>query len=109
MIHVISSSSGNDSVAMIQWAIENAVPDLHVVFSDTGWAAPGWMLRVERVHAWAKKQGVKTHIINSIGMTELVRIKKGWPGNGQQFCTAHLKGLPFSSGLTRQTRSAKPW
>lgn len=28
-------------------------------------------------------------------MTELVRMKKGWPGNAQQFCTAHLKGLPF--------------
>ena len=94
-MNVISSSAGNDSVAMIQWAIENGVPDLHVVFSDTGWAAPGWMLRVERVHSWAKKQGVQTHIINSIGMTELVRIKTGWPGNGQQFCTAHLKGLPF--------------
>jgi 3'-phosphoadenosine 5'-phosphosulfate sulfotransferase (PAPS reductase)/FAD synthetase len=94
-VNVISSSAGNDSVAMIQWAIENGVSDLHVVFSDTGWAAPGWMLRVERVHAWAKKQGVQTHIINSIGMTELVRIKKGWPGNGQQFCTAHLKGVPF--------------
>ncbi len=94
-MNVISSSAGNDSVAMIQWAIENGVSDLHVVFSDTGWAAPGWMLRVERVHAWATKQGVQTHIINSIGMTELVRIKKGWPGNGQQFCTAHLKGLPF--------------
>jgi 3'-phosphoadenosine 5'-phosphosulfate sulfotransferase (PAPS reductase)/FAD synthetase len=22
-------------------------------------------------------------------------MKKGWPGNGQQFCTAHLKGIPF--------------
>lgn len=94
-MNVISSSAGNDSVAMIQWAIENGVPDLHVVFSDTGWLAPGWIQRVERIHAWAGAQGVQTHIIKSIGMAELVRIKSGFPGNGQQFCTAHLKGVPF--------------
>lgn len=94
-MHVISSSAGNDSVAMIQWAIENKVKDLHVVFSDTGWLAPGWIQRVERIHGWAESNGIKTHIIKSIGMEELVRIKKGFPGNAQQFCTAHLKGVPF--------------
>jgi 3'-phosphoadenosine 5'-phosphosulfate sulfotransferase (PAPS reductase)/FAD synthetase len=94
-MNVISSSAGNDSVAMIQWAIENKVKNLHVVFSDTGWLAPGWIQRVERIHAWADLHGIQTHIIKSIGMEELVRIKKGFPGNAQQFCTAHLKGIPF--------------
>lgn len=94
-MNVISSSGGNDSLAMTQWAIENGVQDLHMVFCDTGWAAPGWMQRVERVHRWAESHGVKTYIVSSIGMAELVRMKKGFPGNGQQFCTAHLKGLPF--------------
>jgi 3'-phosphoadenosine 5'-phosphosulfate sulfotransferase (PAPS reductase)/FAD synthetase len=93
--HAISSSGGNDSVAMIQWAIERQLPETHVVFCDTGWAAPGWMLRVEKVHRYAEKQGINTHIVKSIGMEELVRIKKGFPGNAQQFCTAHLKGVPF--------------
>lgn len=94
-MNVISSSAGNDSVAMIQWAIESGVENLHVVFSDTGWLAPGWIQRVERIHAWAMSHGIAAHIIKSIGMAELVRIKKGWPGNAQQFCTAHLKGVPF--------------
>ena len=94
-MNVISSSAGNDSVAMIQWAIENKVKNLHVVFSDTGWLAPGWIQRVEQIHAWAESNGIQTHIIKSIGMEELVRIKKGFPGNAQQFCTAHLKGIPF--------------
>lgn len=97
-MYVISSSAGNDSVAMIQWAVENRLTDrgeVHVVFSDTGWAAPGWMQRVERIHAWAEGRGLRTHVIKSIGMVELVKIKKGFPGNAQQFCTAHLKGVPF--------------
>lgn len=94
-MNVVSSSCGNDSVALIQWSIERELSDLHVVFCDTGWLAPGWIQRVERVHAWAEKQGAKTHVVSSLGMAELVRMKSGFPGNGQQFCTAHLKGLPF--------------
>lgn len=94
-MNVISSSGGNDSVALIQWAIEQKLPNVHVVFCDTGWAAPGWMFRVEKVHKYAEKHGIKTHIVESFGMAELVRSRKGWPGNAQQFCTAHLKGVPF--------------
>lgn len=94
-MNVISSSAGNDSVAMIQWALEKDLPNLHVVFSDTGWLAPGWIQRVHRIHEWAASNGCKTHIIKSIGMPELVVMKKGFPGNAQQFCTAHLKGIPF--------------
>lgn len=95
---VISSSAGNDSLAMIQWAHENDLCNrgqVHVVFSDTGWAAPGWLTRVSRIHAYAESLGMHTHMIQSIGMQELVRIKDGFPGNAQQFCTAHLKGIPF--------------
>ena len=39
--------------------------------------------------------GFKTVRVKSIGMEELVRIKGDFPGNGRQFCTAHLKGVPF--------------
>lgn len=80
---------------MIQWSIEQNIKDVHVVFCDTGWQSPNWMNRVHAVHEYAKKNGIQAHIVKSIGMEELVRIKKGFPGNAQQFCTAHLKGIPF--------------
>ncbi len=35
---VISSSCGNDSVALIQWAIESKIKDVVVTYIDTGWA-----------------------------------------------------------------------
>jgi 3'-phosphoadenosine 5'-phosphosulfate sulfotransferase (PAPS reductase)/FAD synthetase len=95
MMNVISSSYGNDSVALIRWAHESKLPDVHVVYCDTGWAAPGWFLRVEKMSALARSYGFQTHIVTSIGMQELVRTKKGFPGNGLQWCTTHLKGLPF--------------
>lgn len=106
-MNVISSSAGNDSLAMIQFSIEREIPDLHVVFCDTGWSAPGWMQRVEKIHAYAESHGIKTHIVKSIGMIDLVRMKKGFPGNAQQFCTAHLKGIPFLQWIDEEDKEYK--
>jgi 3'-phosphoadenosine 5'-phosphosulfate sulfotransferase (PAPS reductase)/FAD synthetase len=94
-MNVISASYGNDSMAMIRWAHETALPDVTVAYCDTGWAAPGWFLRVEEGERLARSYGFAVVRLKSLGMAELVRMKSGWPGNGQQFCTAHLKGLPF--------------
>lgn len=92
---VISSSYGNDSVALIQWALENGLSDVTVAYCDTGWAAPWWANRVIDGELLATSYGFKVVRCKSIGMNALVKMKKGWPGNGQQFCTAHLKGVPF--------------
>lgn len=94
-MNVISASYGNDSVAMIQWAHETGLADVTVAYCDTGWAAPYWPQRVAQGEALAQSYGFQTVRCKSLGMAELVRMKKGWPGNGQQFCTMHLKGLPF--------------
>lgn len=94
---LLSSSYGNDSMAMIQWAVENinAKERIVVVYCDTGWASPTWANRIIEGERLAKKYGMETARVKSLGMAKLVRTKKGFPGNGLQFCTAHLKGLPF--------------
>lgn len=94
-MNVISSSYGNDSMALIRWAYEQGLPNCTVVYCDTGWASPEWPARVKACEAVAEGYGFNTVRINSLGMADLVRQKKGWPGNGQQFCTLWLKGLPF--------------
>lgn len=95
---VLSSSYGNDSMAMLQWAHEVALDlfgTVTVTYCDTGWAKPQWAGRVELCEEFARSLGFNVERIVSMGMHELVRMKKGWPGNGQQFCTIHLKGVPF--------------
>ncbi len=94
-MNVISSSGGNDSTACIELAHQMSLPNVTVAYCNTGWASPTWPQRVIEVNRLAVSYGFKTVECKSIGMAELVRMKKGWPGNGQQFCTAHLKGLPF--------------
>lgn len=94
-MNVISSSYGNDSIALIQWAHERSLPDVTVAYCDTGWAAPYWPQRVIEGERLATSYGFAIVRCKSVGMDALVRQRKGWPGNAQQFCTAHLKGIPF--------------
>jgi tRNA(Ile)-lysidine synthase TilS/MesJ len=93
--YVISASYGNDSMALMQWAFERGLKNVTVAYCDTGWSAPGWNARVLEGEAHAKRLGFNVVRLQSMGMEALVRMKKGFPGNGQQFCTAWLKGLPF--------------
>jgi 3'-phosphoadenosine 5'-phosphosulfate sulfotransferase (PAPS reductase)/FAD synthetase len=96
MKYVISSSYGNDSVAMIQWAREKGLQDLTVVFIDTGWSAPGWLDRVDRMEQWVRSIGFNVkHIKSAIGFEELMLRKKGFPSQRHQWCSGILKGLPF--------------
>lgn len=95
MRYVISSSYGNDSMAMIQYAFEKGLKDITVVYCDTGWSAPKWKNRIIECERFVKKCGYTPVIVKSIGMSELVRIKSGFPSNQHQYCTAHLKGVPF--------------
>ena len=95
-MNIIFSSCGNDSVALIQWAIENLKGEIYIAYSDTGWAASFWDKRVKIVKEYAEKNGLKFVTIKSEGMESLVRRKKGWPmaASNMQFCTEELKVRP---------------
>lgn len=101
-MRVLSASYGNDSVALIQFAHEAGWTDVTVLFSDTGWAAPEWMQRVEAGEEWARSLGFKTVRTASEGMEGLVQRKKAWPRGGggrYQFCTKALKSEPANAWL----------
>lgn len=99
--HVIFSSFGNDSIALIWWAHTHGVEDVVVAFSDTGWAAAWWLERVGRARAWVESLGFTFVHIPSRGMVDLIHWKKAWPRNGIQFCTLHLKIIPAREWLAR--------
>lgn len=98
-MNIIFSSCGNDSVALIQWAFENKLEDIHVAYSDTQWAADWWPERVEKVKAWVKECGGTFHTIESKGFQNLVREKAMFPCNGRSFCSYELKIKPAMDWL----------
>ena len=102
MDYVIFASYGNDSIALIQFAHERGLKDVHVSYSDTGWSADWWPSRVAKAEEWVRSFGFTPHKITSEGMEALVMRKKAWPrgGGGKfQFCTGALKKEPARAWL----------
>lgn len=91
---VIFVSYGNDSIALLQWAREQELEGVAVVFTDTGWAADGWMERVEKAEAWVRRVGFTPYRTSSIGFRQLARDKKGIPTQQFQWCSFILKIEP---------------
>jgi hypothetical protein len=96
---VIFCSYGNDSIALIQWAYEQGLKDVVVVYSDTNWAARWWQNRVEWLEFWVHSLGFWTDRTSSIGFVELALQKKGFPSNRYQWCSYILKIEPGSRWL----------
>lgn len=97
---VAGVSWGNDSVALIQWLVEAGHENVTCLYNDTGWSMPAygnheaWLDRVARMEEWARSLGFRCDRTVSMGMEELVAWKQGWPRQGIQFCTEHLKIIP---------------
>lgn len=98
-LHVLASSYGNDSIALIQWAKERGLKNVVVLYNDTGWAATWWLARVVELEAWVTSLGFTAARTSSIGMEALVKRERGWPRSGVQFCTEHLKRKPTQTWL----------
>lgn len=99
MKHVIFASYGNDSVALIQWAKDQELEEVVVLYNQTGWASEDWETRATDCERWVESLGFENSRTKSIGMEALVKKKKGWPRQGMQFCTYELKILPTATWM----------
>ena len=105
--HVLFASFGNDSIALIQWMAEHGYSGrAFVVFSETGWGSNGWGERVALGEGLARSRGFEPVRIKPSppledGFVGLVRLKKGFPRNGMQFCTGLLKIEPAMRWLEK--------
>jgi 3'-phosphoadenosine 5'-phosphosulfate sulfotransferase (PAPS reductase)/FAD synthetase len=94
--YVVTTSFGNDSVALIQYMHENHKGEFLCLYNDTGWARKDWPKRVAKLSNICFELGIHVEITKSIGMADLVRKKKGWPmpASAMQWCTQELKEKP---------------
>lgn len=100
-MNIFFSSFGNDSLALIQWGIEQGLKDMHVAYSNTGWARDDWPDRVAKAKDWVENYGATFHQIESEGFEALVRRKKAFPTNGMAFCSYELKIEPATEWLEK--------
>ena len=104
---IIFCSYANDSVALIQWAYEQGLKDVVVVYSDTKWSAPWWRNRVEWLEFWVYSLGFYTDRTDSLGFVELARNKKAFPTQQFQWCSYILKIEPGSRWLSENDPDAR--
>lgn len=104
---VIFVSYGNDSIALLQWAHEQELSGVAVVFTDTGWMADGWAERVERAEAWVRGLGFTPYRTSSMGFRQLARDKKGIPTQRYQWCSFFLKIEPGMRWLAEHDPDAR--
>ena len=104
MKYIVTSSFGNDSIALIQYMHENHKGDFIVLYNDTGWARKDWPARVASASKVCFEMGITVHITQSVGMEGIVRKNKGWPmpASKMQWCTMHLKEGPSNEFYAKQ-------
>ena len=100
MKNIISISGGNDSIALLQWVIENREhfedEEFTAVYVNTGWAISWWGGRMSVVQAFCEMNNITYYeIAAKEGFEELVRKKGIFPNRIQKYCTFELKIKPM--------------
>jgi 3'-phosphoadenosine 5'-phosphosulfate sulfotransferase (PAPS reductase)/FAD synthetase len=96
MDFIVTCSGGNDSVALIQFMVDNHPSGFCVLYNNTGWARDDWADRISEIKERCIKLNIEFFETKSEGMVNLVKRKKGWPmpASKMQFCTSELKEKP---------------
>lgn len=100
--YVVKASYGNDSIALIQWAFEQKLNSVAVLYNDTGWASRNWNTRVSEMELWAQSLGFDTHRTKSIGMENLVRQKKVMASSRHSVLHARTEDSAFDKMAGRE-------
>jgi 3'-phosphoadenosine 5'-phosphosulfate sulfotransferase (PAPS reductase)/FAD synthetase len=98
--NMVSISGGNDSVAMLQWVIENREffkgETFTAVYCNTGWSVSWWNDRMTEVKSFCEKNDIAyEETFAELGFEELVRKKCSFPHQFAKFCTFELKVKPL--------------
>lgn len=95
-MNIICCSGGNDSVALIVWAIKKKLKNVYIIFNDTGWASESWKYRMAEIEFFCMQHDFKYIVTESEGFEAMVRRKKGFPmpASKMQFCSSILKTQP---------------
>jgi hypothetical protein len=95
-MYVIPCNYGPQSIALIEWMHQHHYTDVHCLYVDTGWSAPGWSERVKKAEEWVKSLGFQAKTLYPKRNFEgLILEQKKFPTSKFQWCASFLKGLPI--------------
>ena len=107
-MNIIIANYGNESLALIQWAWQQAMPNLLVLSVDTGWEAQDWQAHRLQVFRWMEERNIiYQHLNAQLTMAESILDRKQFPSKKFQWCAPFLKGLTLNKKLDEIDKSFK--
>jgi 3'-phosphoadenosine 5'-phosphosulfate sulfotransferase (PAPS reductase)/FAD synthetase len=99
-VYILVGNYGNETIALLQWAIEQKLRPCYIVSVDTLWGADNWQARVARAQQYASEHGVQAQRLSAKqGFAQWVTHKREFPTKKFQWCAGLLKGLPLTVWL----------
>lgn len=99
-MNVLIANYGNESLALIQWAIEQELENILVLSVDTAWQSVAWENHLTLVFDYLKKAGLAyQHIVPKSQFIDAVKDRGSFPSSKFQWCAPFLKGLPLNDAL----------
>jgi 3'-phosphoadenosine 5'-phosphosulfate sulfotransferase (PAPS reductase)/FAD synthetase len=107
-MNIIFGNYGNETLGVIQWAVERKLTDVTVISIDTGWAGKGWLEHVETAEAFAKGQGFNVvRLASKLSFADLIADRGEFPSTKFQWCAGFLKGLTLLDWLDEHDPSCE--
>jgi hypothetical protein len=97
-MNIIFGNYGDGTIALIQWAYENALQDGVVCHVDTGFASTSdeWQHQLKKGQTLVQNYGFEVKVLPAVmTWSELVLKRKTFPSAQFQWCAGWLKGLAF--------------
>lgn len=98
--NIIFGNYGNETVALVAYAIQQKLSNVVVVSVETGWAANNWQQRIDLAEKYIKDQGLEVYRIKAKQtFASLIEQRADFPSIQYQWCAGFLKALPFLDWL----------
>lgn len=99
-MYVVIANFSDDSVALIQWAYEQKLEPLHILYVDTGFASFCWNKRLDQITNWLNTYKLSFHILKpNANFNTLITERHEFPSIRFQWCPGLLKGIPILNWL----------
>ncbi len=107
-MNIIIGNYGDATIALLQWAKQQQLPNVNVINIDTRWAAASWQQRVSAGQRLAQDYGFQTVTLSATsGFAELMQQRRDFPTAKYQWCASTLKGLAILDWLDEHDPSCE--
>ena len=99
-MHVILSDLGDDGVALIQWAMNQKLENIHVIYINTNWQSQAWLTRIKAVKTWCISNKVHFNQLEpQADFSRQVIEHNHFPSIKFQWCAGLIKGTAILDWL----------